>query len=359
MMRPVVLLAALMLPVALQAAQQAPRSALASARQTVSVTATGQGTTVQAATTRALAAAVAQVNGSVAASAGGVQTTQTRDVVTPLLGNPVIIDGQREQSGVAAAASRGAVRRHQVLSQRQLDRQLWEVTVRADVYTSEQDAAREALPRLAVMLQAGPGAQVTFPALSGPRDVASRFRDQLQASLLETGAVKVLDREFLAATDDELALAASQLRTDGQGKVGQRMSADYAVAVKINALRLARTPFTVSGMTMYREDAELDAMVQVIDVATQELVKSQEVRRFLTQDQLLALAERDGINRRMYPARFEQALLRELALPVRRALIGLVVPDALSRLPQETELQRAPAPQAPESPGSSEKPFSW
>ena len=96
-------------------------------------------------------------------------------------------------------------------------------------------------------------------------------------------------------------------------------------------------------------------------MATQELIKTTEVQKFWTQADLLAIAEREGINYRMYPDRYQESLLRALATHAQAAIVNLIVPNAgvtVTPAMGQDPARVDPTP-ARETPGSSDKPFSW
>lgn len=355
----------LMVVMPLQASEAGrPRAqiALPVARQSVTTEAEGVGATASAALARALANAVQQVNGVAALQAADVQTQLGQLTALTARGDIANLRWNAETTGRTVTAAQGALKSYEVLSQQQTDKDTWRVRVRARVYRVDgDDAVREAMPRLAIIATFARDSDVGMPAIGDRQTVLRRFRARLQQTLLQTGAVRVLDRDNFSVSADELMLAGDSLRPDNLAKLGQRFAADYVVVVDAQRLRLADRGREMYGTWVPRMEAELQAEVRIIDVATQELVKSGEVQRFLTQPDMQAIAEQADINPRLYPDRYQEALLKALTVPVQQVILAQVAPDAAVPAPvaQPGSLRPADTVPARETPGSSEKPFSW
>lgn len=339
------------------------KAALPNARETVSTVTEGTGATAAAALSRALANAAQQVTGSHAMQAGDVETQVGSLVAINPRGELATGRWTSESTGRTVTLGGAGIRSFQVLSQRFLGKeQGWSVRVRADVYKiGGADAARDAQPRLAIVPVYARDSDVAFPAIGSRDTVLRRFRARLQQSLLQSGQVRVLDRDNFNAAADELMVAGDSLRADNLAKLGQRFAADYVVVVDTQRLRLVDRGREMYGAWQPRNEAELQLEIRVIDVATQELIKSTEVQKFWTQADLLAIADREGINYRMYPDRYQESLLRALATHAQAAIVNLIVPGAgVNVVPAEGQdaSRIDPAP-ARETPGSSDKPFSW
>lgn len=338
------------------------KAALPNARETVSTETEGVGSTAAAALSRALANAAQQVTGSHAMQAGDVEARVGGLVAISPRGELATGRWTSESTGRTLTLGGAGIRSFKILSQRPLSKdQGWAVRVRAEVYKiGGADAVRDTQPRLAIIPVFTRDSDVAFPAVGDRETVLRRFRSRLQQSLLQSGQVRVLDRDNFNAVADELIVVGDSLRADNLAKLGQKFAADYVVVVDTQRLRLIDRGREIYGAWLPRNEAELQLEVRVIDVATQELIKTTEVQKFWTQADLLAIADREGINYRMYPDRYQESLLRALATHAQAAIVNLIVPGAgVSVTPAmgQDPMHVDPSP-ARETPGSNDKPFS-
>ncbi len=337
------------------------KSELPSARETVETTADGSGATPAAALTRALANAVQQVTGVATKQLGDVETNLNTLAVVKSNGDLAVANWTAESTGNTLSFSRGSVKSYRVLSEQAVGKG-WRVRVRAAVLKiGGADAAREAMPRLAIVVTQAQIADVAFANLGNRTAVIKRFRARLQQSLLQSGAVRVLDRDNFAAQADELGIAGANPTAENLAKLGQRFSADYVVVIDAQRLRLIDRGREIYGAHLSKLEAELQADIRIIDVATSELMKTSEVQKFWSQAEVQAWADQSGIDPRVYPDRFEESLLKSMTVPVQQAVLMLVAPAAAGKIQLQTPTLTQPVDSTParETPGSSDKPFSW
>ncbi len=352
----------MVLTMLLGSVQAAPvKSALPSARETVEVTADGSGASPAAALSRALANAVQQVTGVATSQLGHVETSLNTLAVVKPNGDIAVANWAAESTGSTLTFSQGSVKSYRVLSEQPVGKG-WRVRVRAAVLKAGgADAARDAMPRLAVVVTQSKATDVAFSHLGDRQTVLKRFRARLQQSLLQSGAVRVLERDNFAAQADELTIADANPTAENLAKLGQRFSADYVVVIDAQRLRLVDRGREIYGAHLAKLEAELQADIRIIDVATGELIKTNEVQKYWSQAEVQAWADQSGVNPREYPDRFEESLLKSMTLPVQQAVLALVAPSAAGSIRVQIPVVSQPIDTAParETPGSSDKPFSW
>jgi hypothetical protein len=252
------------------------KSSLPSARETVEATADGSGATPAAALTRALANAVQQVTGVATKQLGDVETSLNTLAVVKSNGDIAVANWAAESTGNTLSFSRGSVKSYRVLSEQAVGKG-WRVRVRAAVLKAGgADAVREAMPRLAIVVTQAQAADVAFANLGNRNTVIKRFRARLQQSLLQSGAVRVLDRDNFSAQADELSIAGANPTAENLAKLGQRFSADYVVVIDAQRLRLIDRGRDIYGAHLSKLEAELQADIRIIDVATSELMKTRD-----------------------------------------------------------------------------------
>ena len=126
-------------------------------------------------------------------------------------------------------------------------------------------------------------------------------------------------------------------------------------------MRLVDRGREIYGAHLAKLEAELQADIRIIDVATGELIKTNEVQKYWSQAEVQAWADQSGINPREYPDRFEESLLKSMTMPVQHAVLMLVAPSAAGSIRVQLPAMSTPVDTTParETPGSSDKPFSW
>ena len=342
--------------------QAAPaKSALPSARETVEVTADGSGASPAAALSRALANAVQQVTGVAASQLGQVETSLNSLAVVKSNGEISVANWTAESTGSTLTFSQGSVKSYRVLSEQAVGKG-WRVRVQAAVLKAGGvDAARDAMPRLAGVVTQAKATDVAFSHLGDRPTVIKRFRARRQQSLLQSGAARVRDRDNFTAQADELTIADANPTPENLAKLGQRFSADYVVVIDAQRLRLVDRGREIYGAHLAKLEAELQADIRIIDVATGELIKTNEVQKYWSQAEVQTWADQSGINPREYPDRFEESLLKSMTMPVQHAVLMLVAPSAAGSIRVQLPAMSTPVDTTParETPGSSDKPFSW
>jgi hypothetical protein len=333
------------------------KSSLPSARETVEATADGSGATPAAALTRALANAVQQVTGVATKQLGDVETSLNTLAVVKSNGDIAVANWAAESTGNTLSFSRGSVKSYRVLSEQAVGKG-WRVRVRAAVLKAGgADAVREAMPRLAIVVTQAQAADVAFANLGNRNTVIKRFRARLQQSLLQSGAVRVLDRDNFSAQADELSIAGANPTAENLAKLGQRFSADYVVVIDAQRLRLIDRGRDIYGAHLSKLEAELQADIRIIDVATSELMKTSETARSAIQiasegAQVVAQLAEDGAKVAAQiagdTAKAASQIAKEVALQMaqaylRKSTLTLALPESLLNKQVRLMAQRNPS----------------
>jgi curli biogenesis system outer membrane secretion channel CsgG len=234
----------------------------------VTITASGRGASLGAAVNQALLLAVQQVNGTTI----DATSVQLEGRVAVQLGDRSLDIRSSAFADLVASQTHGNVSNFRVLSQSE-DKKTgdYEVSIEARIakFAKPESAARL---RVAVAeFRTEAGSFTVDTTRIGAGEIAQKVRENLTNALTKTGRIAVLDREFSAETDAELAqIASGKMDKDDLSRIGQRLASDYLLVGRIERFGYERREraLRASGRTLVSHSGGAALTLRLINVTT-------------------------------------------------------------------------------------------
>ncbi len=221
----------------------------------VNVKAEGEGSTTAQATASALSSAVAQVNG--ASLQSSQVSAELLETVDSEAGNTA--KAQNTMAAVVSQQTKGLIREYRVVSTAQ-EGPVWTVHVEATIarYTKSPQSNRLRITVLPF--------RVKTPA---QKEAAERFASELNANLTQSRKFAMLDRQFEAERQEEMAINASaDTSIEEMAKLGNRLGTDYMIVGVIEDGGVTTQSTQLAGRTLSSSTARLSVSYRVIDAPT-------------------------------------------------------------------------------------------
>jgi len=205
----------------------------------------GQGINREEAIKKALQQAVAQARGVMISSrdVDFIYRSASADIERKDTGGKrVEFDAVSVQTGGTALRTNiaGLVKTYEVLNEKKIDDNTYEVTLKVWVYDYESPDKTDRL-RLAVMPIRALAASYRFGDLVTPAwDVSSRFSQKLAVALTQTNKFDVLDREYIQEFAQERKVLIDDASFEELAKLGEVLGVDYMLVGTITDAKIER-----------------------------------------------------------------------------------------------------------------------
>ena len=233
----------------------------------ISVTANGRGATVATAVDQAIKLAIQQVNGKTM----DMSALQFQAGMTIAVGDDTVDVGSAAFAEFVATQSRGAVTGFRMLSQKQLENGEAEVSIEAKVAKFAKPESAGKL-RVAVMpFRTDASDYVVDTQRVAADGVVQDLRGAITNTLVKTGRVTVLDREFGAEVQSEIdLLETGRMSTDDFARLGEQLLADYVIVGRIDRFGYERheRPLRTSDRTLVSHSGGASVSFRVINATT-------------------------------------------------------------------------------------------
>jgi hypothetical protein len=211
---------------------------LAAETKTTAVETKGQGINREEAIKKALQQAVAQAKGVAISStdADFIYRSASADIERTDSGKRVEFDAVGVQTGSTALRTdiEGLVKTYEVLNEKKIDDNTYEVTLKVTVYDYESPDKTARL-RLAVMPIRTLAASYQFGDITNPSlDTSRLFSQKLAVALTQTNKFAVLDREYIQEFAQEKKVLIDDAPLEELAKLGQVLGVDYMLVGTIN-----------------------------------------------------------------------------------------------------------------------------
>lgn len=244
-------------------------SAAGLTEETVEIT--GRGMSLPAAVNNALVEAVSQVNGV------QIESSQVRaqlESVTVSGDDVKALSAEAFQSAIATA-TKGLVKRYEIVSHQATARGGAEVRVRAVV--SRYDAGpATARKRIAVLpFRTGEGVYRVGEQTGGAARLEKQLNRLITDNLVQTRRFSIIDREFTQEIQAERQrLLRPDINPEERARLGQEMGADYVLAGSLDEFQLVaeKGVFRASGREYQRLVASTKLSYRIIELATGQTV---------------------------------------------------------------------------------------
>jgi len=218
---------------------------LAAETKTTAVETKGQGVNREEAIKKALQQAVAQAKGVAISSrdADFLYRSASADIERKDSGGKrVEFDAVSVETGGTALRTdiAGLVKTYEVLNEKKIDDNTYEVTLKVLVYDYESPDKTARL-RLAVMPIRTLAASYQFGSITNPSiDTSRLFSQKLAAALVQTNKFAVLDREYIQEFAQEKNILIDDAPLEELAKLGQVLGVDYMLVGTINRAGIVR-----------------------------------------------------------------------------------------------------------------------
>lgn len=260
----------------------------------------GQGINREKAIKRALAEAVAQVQGVQIGSGdyefGYRSATADIDYKKADAGKKVSFDAVSVQTGgsVLKTDIAGLVKTYEVLSERKIDEDTYEVTLKVWVFDYEP-LDKTDRPRLAIMPIETLSGYYQFGSYKVPGDHISRQLSQkLSVGLTGTNKFAVLDREYIWAFARERdILLSSDAPLEEQARLSEVLGADYMLVGTISDARLEikQIASRAIGRVLREYEADFTFNYRVIVISSMQVKLAEVVNISLEKDEVKKLVK--------------------------------------------------------------------
>ena len=216
----------------------------------------------------------------------------------------------------------GLVRSYNVLDEKQIDEDTYEVTLQVAVYDY---AARGQTSRVKIALMPAKTQQDSYGFLdqiiSGDT-LSSMFSQRLVAGLTQTNKFAVLDRESIVDfTREKEMLFSFDAPLGEQAKLAETLGADYLLAGTISQAQIERIEryLSAANYTSRKFKARFNFDYRLVDSATKQVVLASNAQKYLEDEQVRALADEQN------PVEWDSAQVRD-------AFISLVANDVIAAI---------------------------
>ncbi|TKJ37060.1 MAG: hypothetical protein CEE38_09155 [Planctomycetes bacterium B3_Pla] len=216
----------------------------------------------------------------------------------------------------------GLISSYEVLDEKQIDQNIYEVALRVTVYDY---GARGRTGRVKIALMPAKTQQDSYGFLdqiiSGDT-LSSLFSQRLVAGLSQTNKFAVLDRESIVDFADEKDMLISFDAPLGeQAKLAETLGADYLLVGTITQAQIERIEryLKAANYTARKFKARFNFDYRLIDSSTKQVVLASNAQKYLEDEQVRKLADEQN------PAEWDPAQLRD-------AFISLVANDVIAAI---------------------------
>jgi len=216
----------------------------------------------------------------------------------------------------------GLVKSYDVLEEKQIDQNTYQVKLRASVYDY---AARGQTQRVKVALMPVKTMQnsYSFLKLTMPGDVfSSLFSQRLTMGLTQTNKFAVLDRESIRDfVGEKKMLLSFDAPLGEQAKLAETLGADYLLVGTITQAVIERIDkhLKAANYTTTEFKARFNLNYRLVDSSTKQVVLASNVQKYLENEEVRKLADEQS------PAEWDSAQVRD-------AFISLVVNDVIEAI---------------------------
>ncbi|MBN2593611.1 MAG: hypothetical protein JXA81_08910 [Sedimentisphaerales bacterium] len=234
----------------------------------------------------------------------------------------------------------GLIRSYNVLDEKQIDPDTYEVTLQVSVYDY---GARGQTGRVKIALMPAKTQQNKYgflnQTISGDT-LSSLFSQRLVAGLTQTNKFAVLDRESIADFVREKEMLFSFDAPLGeQAKLAETIGADYLLAGTINQAQIEKIEryLPAANYTTRKFKARFNFDYRLVDSATKQVVLASNAQKYLEDEQVRKLADEQN-PLEWDPAQVRDAFLSLVANDVIAAIIDRVYPVTVAAIQQDGQI---------------------
>ena len=216
----------------------------------------------------------------------------------------------------------GLVRSYNVLDEKQIDQNTYEVTVQVAVYDY---GARGRTGRIKIALMPAKTQQDSYGFLNqiiSGDTLSSLFSQRLVAGLTQTNKFAVLDRESIVDfTREKEMIFSFDAPLGEQAKLAETLGADYLLVGTITQAQIERIDryLSAANYTTRKFKARLSFDYRLIDNSTKQVVLASTAQKYLEDEQVRRLADEQN------PVEWDSAQVRD-------AFISLVANDVVAAI---------------------------
>jgi curli biogenesis system outer membrane secretion channel CsgG len=216
----------------------------------------------------------------------------------------------------------GLVRSYNVLDEKQIDQNTYEVTLQVSVYDY---GARGQTGRVKVALMPAKTQQDNYGFLNqiiSGDTLSSLFSQRLVAGLTQTNKFAVLDRESIVDfTREKEMLFSFDAPLGEQAKLAETLGADYLLAGTITQAEIERIDryLRAANYTTRKFKARFNFDYRLVDSSTKQVILASNAQKYLEDEQVRKLADEQN------PAEWDSAQVRD-------AFISLVANDVIAAI---------------------------
>ncbi len=216
----------------------------------------------------------------------------------------------------------GLIRSYNVLDEKQIDQDTYEVTVQVAVYDY---GARGRTGRIKIALMPAKTQQDNYGFLNqiiSGDTLSSLFSQRLVAGLTQTNKFAVLDRESIVDfTREKEMLFSFDAPLGEQAKLAETLGADYLLAGTITQAQIEKIEryLRAANYTTRKFKARFNFDYRLIDSSTKQVVLASNAQKYLEDEQVRMLADEQN------PAEWDSAQVRD-------AFISLVANDVIAAI---------------------------
>jgi curli biogenesis system outer membrane secretion channel CsgG len=234
----------------------------------------------------------------------------------------------------------GLVRSYNVLDEKQIDPDTYEVTLQVSVYDY---AARGRTGRIKIALMPAKTQQVSYGFLNqtiSGETLSSLFSQRLAAGLTQTNKFAVLDRESI---DDFIREKEMLFSFDAplgeQAKLAETIGADYLLAGTITQAEIERIDrqLKAANYTARKFKARFNFDYRLVDSSTKQVVLASAAQKYLEDEQVRKLADEQNPVE-WDPAQVRDAFITLVANDVIAAIIDRVYPITVAAIQDDGQV---------------------
>ena len=234
----------------------------------------------------------------------------------------------------------GLVKTYDVLEEKQIDENTYQVKLRVAVYDY---AARGLTKRVKMALMPVKTLKNSYPflGLAVPADdLAALFAQRLAVALTQTNKFAVLDRESISDfVKEEKMLLSFDAPLGEQAKLAETLGADYLLVGTISEAKIEKIEryLEVAQYTARKFKARFAFNYRVVDSSTKQIVFASVAQKYLEDQQVRDLAdEQNPIE--WDPAQVRDAFIWLVAKDVVEAIIDRVYPITIAAVQQDGQI---------------------
>lgn len=285
------------------------------------VSASGYGPDPTSATTRALVEAVRQARG-VSVTVDPAFRTQVGEWVVRESDSGTLAQGQWSSAPEVQLPTDAGLDGYRVLETEKVEDGLWRVDVEARVLEYEgPDAERAHLSSIVIVpFRASRDKYRVGNQVDGD-EVSRQLQRHLENVIAQGGRLRVLDRDFDAATRAEDRVVARSTNPAEQIRQGQELGADLLLVGEIEAFSLGEQNRKFMGIEFNTLEPHAVIHYRLLNTATREIIRAGTFNDRKLPDSLKEAFDEDEINPEKEPGRVGEILYPRVA----RALAGEVM----------------------------------